>query len=166
MNNRPLTIAVGGALTLVLCWWMFRLAPAQASAHSALSRETMIFRDLSRLAALQGNLTRLAENRLPDNDVVTRIQQSMVLAGIPANLFQGVQPLGEQVDPNAQIRTRRIQVRFGGLTAQQVGAWATAWQSPDQPWTIEGIDFVHLDTGGITEGFAVTVVLAVRSMES
>ena len=166
MTHRAFLLVVLGALSLITCWWVLRLEPAHKQAAAALAHEQQVEHDLARLNSLQGNMNRLAENRLPDNDVVTRIQQSMALAGLPAQLFQGIQPLGEQVDPNAQIRSRRIQVRFGGLTATQVGAWVAAWQSPEQPWVIEGIDFVHLDSDGTAGGFAVTVVLVVRSMEA
>lgn len=165
MNTRSITFLAAICGACLLFWLVLRLGPAHSEASALLEREQQMERDLARLTALQGSQTRLADARMPNHDLITRIQESMTLAGLPHGTFQGVQPLGEQVDPTATLRTRRLQVRFGGLNARQTGAWIAAWRSPDQPWLIEGIDMVHQDVGNADGAFAVAIVLVARSME-
>lgn len=154
------------SLLLVVAWWTVRLAPARSAAFDAITREHQVVKDLARLANLRNNASQVAAQRLPEHDLVTRMQRALTLAGLPDSAFLGVQPLGEQVEPASRLRVSRVQVRLGGLSAPQIGAWVAAWAVPDQPWTIEGIELIHIEgpTGTEARGFSVGIALVARSI--
>lgn len=167
MTKSGIMLVSVAALMLVVLWWTVRLAPARSAAAHAISQERQVAKDLARLALLRTRESQVAAQRLPDHDLVTRMQHTLSLAGLSGSAFLGVQPLGEQVNPGSRLRVRRVQVRLGGVTAAQIGAWMSAWVVPDQPWSIEGIELVHLDGAPGMSGreFSVSIALVARSID-
>ena len=158
---------------LVFAWWLVRLEPARSAARMAIAREQTVAKDLLRLTALQGHEAQVVAQRLPDNDLVTRVQQALTLAGLTPASFNGLQPIAEQIDPISRLRQRRVQVRLHGLSPAQLGGWLAAWSTAEQPWLVESLGMTHaLDSasaatgGGIDSNtFTISVVLLTRSVE-
>jgi hypothetical protein len=151
-----LLFAMAAVVLVVFAWWLVRLEPARSAARMAVAREQAVAKDLLRLTALQGHEAQVVAQRLPDNDLVTRLQ-----------------PIAEQVDPISRLRQRRVQVRLHGLSPAQLGGWLAAWSTAEQPWLVESLGMTHaLDSapaaagGGIDSNtFTISVVLLTRSVE-
>ena len=168
-GTRLIIVAVALGMLAVGLWGGLRLGSAQAvlAAASARSREADV--DLARLALLRAHEAHIVSRNVPDTDLVSRIQQALIAAGLPTTAFSGIQPLGAQLDPVSHVQQRSLQLRLNSLAPAELGAWLAAWLTPDQPWRVQGLALAHPQDGGGTtldsNRFAVTVTLLMRSLE-
>ena len=167
-TRQAILVAAGGLLAVVL-WGGLRLGSAQAALTAAGARAGAADRDLDRLARLRAHEAHVVSRSVPDGDLVSRIQQALVAAGLPTTAFSGIQPLGDQLDPVSHVQQRSLQLRLNSLAPAELGAWLAAWLTPDQPWRVQGLALAHPQDGGGTtldsNRFAVTVTLLMRSLE-
>ena len=169
IGNRPAILVAACGLLAVLLWGGLRLGSAQAALSAAGARALGADRDLDRLARLRAHEAHIVSRSVPDTDLVSRIQQALVAAGLPTTAFSGIQPLGDQLDPVSHVQQRSLQLRLNSLAPAELGAWLAAWLTPDQPWRVQGLALAHPQDGGGTtldsNRFAVTVTLLMRSLE-
>jgi hypothetical protein len=153
---------------LLMSWWTIRVTPASALAQAALTREKNVARDLSKIVALRGHEASVVTGPLPDNDLISRVQQSLIRAGIAASALSGIQPIAEQTDPISRLRQRRVQVGLHNISPAQMGAWTAEWIGPQQPWMIESLSLIHVPDSNDNKDrniFDLTIALLNRSIE-
>lgn len=129
-------VVVAAALVAVL-----RLRAADERHALALRRRADVQASLARLAELQATVSASPERR-PDADLVTRVQQTLLAAGLPIAAFSGVQPQGDQA-AGAGVRVQAVLLRLVQLRPAELGAWASAWQQAGGSWRIAELQLSH-----------------------
>lgn len=159
-------LAVLAGLVLTVCGW--RWASAAWTVARARAQHQSAAGELSQILTLRASARQAVVERVPEGELVGRLQRTLAKVNLPATALSGIQPDSDQRDPASAIRTRRMTARLIGLRPGDLGAFLVAWRTPDQPWSVEGIALVHpadRPSGLDPDRFEATLTLVARSLE-
>lgn len=145
MTSRiALALALASAL-IALGVGMHRLRAAAASADAEHRALLLAAADARQVLQLRASTARIGDAQRPSQDVISRVNQALAVAGIPARTLTDLREEGDvAIDAGPpELRRQTVAATLEPITLDQLGRFLEEWRLSQPLWTVTRIDIGH-----------------------
>jgi hypothetical protein len=139
---------VAAVLSLPVALSARRLSERQCDLYAAKSQLLTTAADAERVIELRSRQQRVAEQRRPEQDVISRVNAVLDAVQIPAAHFGGLQPETDAALPGTgrggpEYRQQSLRISLRQLKTSELGAFLGEWRATQELWTPTRIELTH-----------------------
>lgn len=152
----PLAVA---ACSLVGVLALGRLEQADRTVDSALTRLSGIHSKLSILHSLQQGVRLVELAPRPQQDLISRVQDTLLDSALPAQRLRNLISQGEYASTaSGPYKTQKVQIELSPISPSELGRFLHSWAEKQPAWAVERIQLNR--TPGDAVQYSATLGLA------